>query len=190
MQHLLRPILLSLFVVLGSPLAALTLCDDLWFTRNLVFDRAGYCFGSPLGQAVFDNADCTTSAPDLSKRDKAFIDRVRKVEADWSCQINTSRITIEVDDIQQRRAIRDLPIADGYESACIGWRGQRYLLFSERNTTTEPIGELLPGDTIGWFFAEEGAWGFLIISNEGITRTTGWAKDIELNEESCDFAAG
>ena len=49
--------LLSLCV---TPAFALDHCEEWWFTRNLVFDRAGYCFSSPLGQAVFDNSDCFT----------------------------------------------------------------------------------------------------------------------------------
>ena len=42
------------FVVAG-PAAADERCHDLWFARNAIMDRAGYCFGSVLGQAVFDN---------------------------------------------------------------------------------------------------------------------------------------
>ena len=41
-----------LCALLASPAAASDVCDDLWFTRNLIMDRAGYCFGSVLGRAA------------------------------------------------------------------------------------------------------------------------------------------
>jgi len=57
-----RAFLALLLAALAAPAAALEICDELWFTRNLIYDRAGYCFSSPLGRAVFDNSDCTGSA--------------------------------------------------------------------------------------------------------------------------------
>ena len=34
-------------LALAAPAAASS-CEEMWFVRNLVFDRAGMCFGSPL----------------------------------------------------------------------------------------------------------------------------------------------
>jgi len=34
-------------------------CDSLWYQRNLIYDRKGYCFQSPRGQAAFSNEGCT-----------------------------------------------------------------------------------------------------------------------------------
>ena len=66
-------------------------CDDLWFTRNLIFDQVGYCFGSPLGQAVFDNADCTAKTPQLSDQDRTRVDAIEAEEARWDCRVDTSK---------------------------------------------------------------------------------------------------
>ena len=51
---------------------ALEICDDLWLTRNLIFDRAGYCFGSVLGKSVFDNEGCTPGVPELAEADQGI----------------------------------------------------------------------------------------------------------------------
>ncbi|EBA16598.1 hypothetical protein RSK20926_22774 [Roseobacter sp. SK209-2-6] len=41
-------------------------CNDLWFTRNAIINQAGFCFGSNLGQALFDNGDCIAKSVPLS----------------------------------------------------------------------------------------------------------------------------
>ena len=53
---------LTVVFLLLTPVTAVAdaLCDELWLTRNMVFDRAGYCFGSNLGEAIFDNSDCNS----------------------------------------------------------------------------------------------------------------------------------
>ena len=59
-------------------------CDELWFARNLLFDRAGHCFDSTLGQVrtptrtrpdfysrtsiVGPFADCESSLPRSASR--------------------------------------------------------------------------------------------------------------------------
>ena len=34
------------------PALAFDPCEDLWFSRNQLYDRAGYCFSTPLGLAT------------------------------------------------------------------------------------------------------------------------------------------
>ncbi|MCY4288930.1 MAG: YARHG domain-containing protein [Aestuariivita sp.] len=80
------------FILAFSPsLAQAELCDELWFTRNLVFDRARYCFGTTLGRATFDNSDCMTRSPVLSEEDQRIIAEVQAVEEDFSFSVDTSR---------------------------------------------------------------------------------------------------
>lgn len=62
---------LTLFASLALPFLATTAqadgrCNDLWFTRNALINQAGYCFGSNLGQALFDNSDCQGKSVTLS----------------------------------------------------------------------------------------------------------------------------
>ncbi|MCK5500992.1 MAG: YARHG domain-containing protein, partial [Tritonibacter mobilis] len=57
----------------ATPAVAGDYCADLWFTRNAIIDRAGYCFGSTLGQRLFDNGDCIAKSVSLSDADKAKV---------------------------------------------------------------------------------------------------------------------
>jgi hypothetical protein len=55
-------------------------CHDLWYQRNLIYDRAGYCFKTAKGQRYFSNAGCNGGIPSGSrlaeaKRIKALEDR-------------------------------------------------------------------------------------------------------------------
>ena len=69
-----RALTLLLFLI-ASPAAASDVCHDLWFTRNLIMDRAGYCFGSMLGKATFDNSDCTGKNVSLDAGDQLMVNR-------------------------------------------------------------------------------------------------------------------
>ena len=108
---MIRIVTVMWMAALAGPSMALELCDELWFGRNLVFDQAGYCFGSPLGKAVFNNADCTTSSPEISPKDQAYIAWVKETEAEWQCQIDTTqiRILVALPDVQRRLVDRVAP---------------------------------------------------------------------------------
>ena len=67
--------------LLASPALASNACHDLWFTRNAVIDRAGYCFGSPLGRAVFNNAGCTGKSVSLPPQAQRMVAQVKEMEA-------------------------------------------------------------------------------------------------------------
>ena len=92
-----------LLLLVATPGFAQEACDDVWFTRNLHFDRAGYCFGSPLGQAVFDNSNCIGKDVTLAPDAKRQIDEIRRIEALHGCNVDTNRSFL---------AIPDLPIPD------------------------------------------------------------------------------
>lgn len=141
--------LTAIFLIL-TPVTAVAdaLCDELWLTRNTVFDRAGYCFGSELGKSVFDNSDCTTSSPKLSAEDELIVAQVREVEEEFSCAVDTSRQSLDVEYVDQRRALADLPVRTGYESACLGYDGPALLMTAGRHPDTAFFGEIMPGDNI------------------------------------------
>ncbi|WP_373355758.1 DUF4453 domain-containing protein [Pseudoroseicyclus sp. CXY001] len=176
-----------LFALLGAPAAALDLCAEYWFTRNQIFDRAGYCFGSPLGAAIFDNGDCTTSAPALSPADKALAERLAEEEGWLGCRTDTSATALAIPGLAQRLRLEDIPVPAPYESACLGWTGERLVLRSGRSAASAATGVIQPGETILWSYEEVGGWGFFISeSGNGM----GWAPSPPLNEETCEALAG
>ena len=79
------------FALVLTPLSALadSFCEDLWFTRNALADRGGYCFSSTLGQAVFDNDGCTGSTSALAANDRALVSRIVELEAEAQCAVDT-----------------------------------------------------------------------------------------------------
>ena len=129
---------------------AADICADLWMTRNMVFDRAGYCFGSPLGRAMFDNSDCTTDSPTLGQVDAALIAQIKESEAEWQCDLDASRTDHDFPDMAWRSAMQDLPVNGGYESACIGWQTAPRVVRNGHDPQAAVLGEVRAGD--GLFF--------------------------------------
>lgn len=144
-RYILYKALLSCLCLNATPALSADLCDDLWFTRNLLFDRAGYCFGSTLGQSVFSNADCTTKTPNLSTADKALVAEVKNSEQLWECRIDTGRTRLNVPDIALGAGFIDLPLAIGFESACIGWLGQTFPLYEAHFAGSRATGQVTAG---------------------------------------------
>ncbi len=81
------------FPSLGS---SRTSCESLWVERNQILNVAGYCFDTALGQAVFDNADCTPGQPALPETALNRIARLQQAEEQRACEINTSAGQITV----------------------------------------------------------------------------------------------
>ena len=99
-------------------------CEELWFFRNLIFDRAGYCFETPLGQAVFDNADCTTSTPVLSQTLSDRVALIRLEEGYSGCNIDPDVGGLPPDlTVAAWAEVETLPLPTGFESACVYWLG-------------------------------------------------------------------
>lgn len=129
-------------------------CVDVWFTRNLIMDRAGYCFGSPLGQALFDNSDCTGQQVQLDPVSQAMVSRIQALEAQYQCRVNTQMQWIDMDDIAFRRVLRDLPIRQDGQWGCLGWTGVEAPLYDGYSAPLHAIGKVLPGDYV--LFEHEG----------------------------------
>ncbi|MBY4893745.1 YARHG domain-containing protein [Rhodobacteraceae bacterium N5(2021)] len=81
--------LLALAVV-ASPVSAQNsaFCQELWLSRNTIMDRAGQCFGTPLGQAVFDNSDCMEGDIRLTPLDAEIVRMAREAEARARCRVD------------------------------------------------------------------------------------------------------
>lgn len=181
-----RPLLL-LACLAPAPAVALDYCDEIWFTRNLIFDQAGYCFGSPLGQAIFDNADCTPGAVTLAPQQQAMVDTLI-AEADyWECKTDTSGLRLNIAQPELRRRMQQMPIPTPYESACIGYRGAPIALHSGRNEAAPVTGQIATGEMIVWSFEAVEGWQFLVSpSGQGM----GWMRDHAWTEAECESFAG
>lgn len=60
-------------------------CDDLWWERNAIFNRYGYCFKTARGRNAFDNSDCFTSNPSLSSADTSRVNQIKRQESRMGC---------------------------------------------------------------------------------------------------------
>lgn len=60
-------------------------CDELWFQRNSVMSRNGYCFGGQRGISTFGNDTCYTKSPELSQSEASFVAKLRSKETSLGC---------------------------------------------------------------------------------------------------------
>lgn len=144
-------------------------CEDWWFARNLIFDRAGFCFTSPLGAALFENADCTTTEPDLPPDLTARVARLRALEEEFDCAVDTSRSTLTYPEtLEPYRMMEDIPVKDFADSGCIGYRGPEVTLHSGARADAPIIGMVQTGVSIGFgHYQEEGFDYVTIIPMDG-----------------------
>lgn len=63
-------------------------CQNLWYVRNSIYDRRGYCFKTQDGKDVFDNSDCTVKNAANIKfngHEQNNISRIRSIENQKGC---------------------------------------------------------------------------------------------------------
>jgi hypothetical protein len=63
-------------------------CQNLWYVRNSIYDRRGYCFKTQDGKDVFDNSDCTVkNAANIpfNTHESNNISRIRTIENQRGC---------------------------------------------------------------------------------------------------------
>lgn len=176
--------------LLASPAAAYDICDEAWFLRNLIFDRAGYCFGSALGRSVFDNSDCRTKDPALSDRERETVSKIRDFEGWMECKVNTSGSTLDVPHLPLLRSLLDMPIPTDTGSGCIGWTGAPFELLAGYDYDSSVVAIVHPGMTIIWDYdwvAPEG-WEFVSVNLDGEMVGLGWTPPIDIR--NCTSLAG
>ncbi|MFV0410465.1 MAG: DUF4453 domain-containing protein [Paracoccus sp. (in: a-proteobacteria)] len=153
-------------------------CHQLWYLRNLIMDRAGYCFGSPLGRSMFDNRNCsgaeaTLDADQQDQQDQ--VDRLAAIEQQIGCDIDTSRQKIPVEDAEFLSRLRDLPIRDGTESSCLGWKGPVTPVYDGYSRGSRVIGFIRPGDQLNLQHLPVGDWWpVLLYGADDRIRLLGW----------------
>lgn len=160
-----------------SPAAA-DVCEDLWFTRNLIMDRNGYCFGSTLGKAMFDNRDCLGKQISLSGEEQFRVAEIQKMERWLNCRVNTARAGIDIVDEYWLRRMEALPIRQDGESACLGWQGPPVPLFPGFGPGLSQIGGIVAGDSILWSHQTEPGteWTYVTVwsANWERLKSAGW----------------
>ena len=186
-----RTILFALAVLLLAGSAVADTCDDLWFTRNLIMDRQGYCFGTRLGQTIFDNGNCTGKSVRLNRRDKRLVQRIQAQESELGCRVNTGGTELHVPDMDFRWDIADLPVATDAESGCSGWQKAPTPLFMARDITSPIVARILPGDDVSYRHWTEGDWQYVVIHEGGwgSIKGAGWLIE-PTDEASCRQWAG
>ena len=186
MRFLFAIILLSVV----APFGAAQACEDLWFARNFIMDRAGYCFGSRLGQAVFDNSDCTSQQVRLDAADQATITQIRRKEAEFGCHIDTNQSWLNLKDINFRKVLTSNPIPDDFGWGCLGWIGPETPLYAGHQEPFHAIGRINPGDYV--FFSHIGVfdWAYVTVSDpySDAFKSAGWL--YWPGKKSCTAEAG
>ena len=172
----------------GAANAQDRLCAQYWFGRNLIYDRAGHCFGSPLGRAIFNNADCTGQVSELPPEAAATVALIREMEAEWECSMDVSAIALpDFPEHEQWFWLQDIPVPDGWESACVGYRGAPIELHAARDAASLVTGQVPTGGNIPFDYIPRDGW--IFVSGHGVTGL-GWMPDPDLATLECEMFAG
>jgi YARHG domain len=81
-------LLAGLITLASTGLAHAQSCDDLWYERNAIYKRAGYCFKTPRAISTFGNAGCmydSEYALPLSQRQRNRIAWIVRMERESGC---------------------------------------------------------------------------------------------------------
>lgn len=166
-------------------------CEDLWFTRNLILDRAGYCFGSNLGKSIFDNADCIGKSVRLTSSANTKVKEIQEMEKQFQCKVNTRGSALDLEDISLRRRLTNLPIRDEFESGCIGWKQGVTALRSAPDDSAAVVGRIVDGDDVLFSHIPVGNWSYVTVRSPGwgVLKSGGWL-GAKTSEASCRQWAG
>ncbi|MFD0979916.1 DUF4453 domain-containing protein [Tropicimonas aquimaris] len=195
----LRRVFLAAFLTLASPAGAdvwpygQTECNQLWFMRNLIMDRAGYCFGTALGQALYDNGDCLGKEVALAAPQSRQVAAIQGLERQIGCKVNTGSTYLELPLMEHYRRLSDMPLPDNGASACLNWIGPTVPLMSGYARGARQLASIERGDRIGFGYIPEGSWVAVVLSKgaAGGSEVLGWFDSGPLNlETACSGWAG
>ncbi|MEM8838535.1 MAG: DUF4453 domain-containing protein [Pseudomonadota bacterium] len=180
----------SLGLVFGLSLGLLALmqtaradpyCLELWFDRNAIFDRAGYCFNSSLGKTVFDNSDCISQNVQLSGEAERQVGEIRREERANGCgRPNFTSFDLQevIPLLRLRWQLEEWPRRDIAGSACIGYNGPQQLALRARPSTNSRIlGTIEVGDDISYnHYPKNETWSFVTTRDgaSGQAKALGW----------------
>lgn len=181
-----------LALTVATPALGYDICDDLWLSRNQLFDRAGYCFSSPLGRAVFDNAGCTGTDVALPASDAELLDHIRAMEAELGCAVDTSRTALDVENVDLRLRLEVVVARSEFASGCLGWQGAPIALHAGPRAGSPLLSEVLAGDDIVWEYDAvpwPDGWSFITSYRDGVQTGLGWT-DADIDQSLCTGLAG
>lgn len=177
-----------LLLMLPAAAAAEASCEEWWYTRNLIFDRAGYCFSSPLGQALFDNSDCSTTEPDLAEDAQALVREIRFMEEEFECAVDVSATALSTFDPQTMQGWSlDVPVPSGYGGGCNGYLGAPFALYARRSESADITGEVPTGADIFFEYLSVGDW--VYVTGRGIDGE-GWVPVSVVERLACEVTPG
>ncbi|TMV13652.1 DUF4453 domain-containing protein [Arenibacterium halophilum] len=156
---------IAMALLAAPPAFAATGCEDIWFTRNLLMDRAGYCFGSPLGQALFDNSNCIGQNVQPPASAQPLIQKIQQLEQTHQCQVNTNQTWLDMDDMAFRRAMRDLPLYEDFPGGCISWNGPQTPLHDGYTAPLGVVGNIQTGDNVYYNYEAVDEWVYVSAHN-------------------------
>lgn len=169
---------LTLCLALFSGPALADPCADLWFSRNQTMNQAGYCFGSNLGQALFDNADCTGKTVTLTPEQSQIVARVKAIEKEVGCKVDTTSRRIELEDLALRRQLTVQPVLDEFPSGCVGWTGGQIRLHAGTSSATQVIGSAQTGDNIYFSHSPQNGFSYVTVTDSAfVAKSGGWLRD-------------
>ena len=174
-----------------------TSCESIWVERNQILNVAGQCFETTLGQAVFDNSDCSIGLPRLSETALNRISQLKQAEEQRGCAVNTTRSHISVNGRygilrfgergfvlgRWREALLKLDVfpQKARERSCVvnglDPNGDAFLALRSGPDTRYPqIGRLLMGERVVSSSACMGRWCFADSVQNGnrVERRNGW----------------
>lgn len=182
-----------LFAISTIPAEARNDCDSMWFARNHVFDRAGYCFKSNLGKSTFGTQNCGGNARELTSDEKAKVALVREFEEEWSCSVDTSKTVLDLVDGAYVGSMRTIPTPYGNGFSCFGWSGPEVTLYDGVQADRAILGSILTGDVIEWPASQENGWDYVRVYDAEMRKViaAGWAIiDSSAIETQCERTAG
>ena len=78
-------------------------CYDLWYARNAIYDSEGYCFQTDLGMSTFDNSDCWTTNPHLTKWEQKQVAQIQYQEKIKHCHVNEDAVQMSIEGVWPSR---------------------------------------------------------------------------------------
>lgn len=157
-------------------------CEEMWYARNAVMNRAGYCFDSALGKALFDNGDCTGKEVALTSEQRWVVRFAQKMEADLGCKVDTSRTRLDLYEMTRRRALLDIaPARDDGGYMCVGYTGRALTLHLGHSASTPVVGRAKAGDNLSYHFEHGGApagWSLVTARRDNKTTGLGWVNAV------------
>lgn len=87
-KMVLEAVAMGILLTLPEIALAQDSCYDLWYARNEIYHRNGYCFQTRLGRQTFGNMGCYTNSPRLSRSEQARVEAIRREERRRGCNVN------------------------------------------------------------------------------------------------------